>query len=426
MAERPPGRHRRPAVPGAARHRGYKVAAAAVTIAALAAPASADVAVPALTPAAAPVPDSGDQANSFEIPDWEYDPDDGYSAEPQESAEPAPTSEPTTPPVEQLTLAASLAQDPPATENAGQLGIPAIMLAAYQKAEANLDASMPGCGLHWSLLAGIGRIESGHARGGRVDAAGTTLTPILGPELDGRPGFAAISDTDDGEYDRDSVHDRAVGPMQFIPSTWLGYAVDGNGDGIASPHNAFDAATAAGKYLCSDGLDLTDPEQLLQAVYRYNHSMSYVQNVLTWANSYARGVIPQPQIGGGAPSSGGAPGTGATPPGAPPGTPPGSTPPAGSPPGTPPGSSPGTPPATTPPGPTPPATDDPTALPSTEEPPPSTEEPLPSTEESPPSTEDPPPSTDVPPPSTEEPPPTQTPPPSTDPSDPATGGGQVS
>ena len=57
---------------------------------------------------------------------------------------------------------------------------------------------MPGCHLTWPLLAGIGKVESAHASGGKVDANGTTRGRILGPVLNGGPGMAAIADTDQG------------------------------------------------------------------------------------------------------------------------------------------------------------------------------------------------------------------------------------
>lgn len=174
----------------------------------------------------------------------------------------------------------------------GPLGIPAVVLGAYQFAERNLVASRPGCHLSWSVLAGIGRIESGHARGGRIDAAGNALGPILGPPLNGSPGVAAIADTDRGVLDQDTVWDRAVGPMQFIPSSWRSYGVDGNGDGVASPHSIYDSTLAAGGYLCSGGGDLSDPVQLQAAVFRYNHSATYVSTVLRWAHAYLSGVVP--------------------------------------------------------------------------------------------------------------------------------------
>jgi len=176
----------------------------------------------------------------------------------------------------------------------GTAGVPGIVLAAYRNAEAALAAADPSCGVSWPLLAAIGRIESGHARGGRVDAAGTTLTPILGPQLSGGPGIAAIGDTDRGGLDGDVTWDRAVGPMQFIPSTWARYAADGNRDGVASPHNVHDAALAAAGYLCAGGEDLRTPTGAAAAVLRYNRSQAYVSAVLRLAAAYAGGVAVLP------------------------------------------------------------------------------------------------------------------------------------
>ncbi|MFD1811573.1 lytic transglycosylase domain-containing protein [Rhodococcus gannanensis] len=177
----------------------------------------------------------------------------------------------------------------------GSLGIPELVLGAYRAAEATLAAEQPGCGVTWHLLAGIGRIESGHAGGGRTDAAGTTVTPILGPRLDGSlAGNNVIRDTDGGAVDGDTTHDRAVGPMQFIPGTWARYAADGNDDGRADPNNVFDASLAAARYLCSGGLDLRDPGQEQRAVLRYNNSMAYAANVIGWSSAYAAGGTPEP------------------------------------------------------------------------------------------------------------------------------------
>ncbi|WP_306306498.1 lytic transglycosylase domain-containing protein, partial [Nocardia veterana] len=168
----------------------------------------------------------------------------------------------------------------------GAFGIPEIVLAAYRNAELTLQSSEPNCGLSWSLLAGIGRIESNHAGHGRTDAAGTTIGTIYGPALDGTlPGNEVIKAAD-GNFVR------AVGPMQFLPGTWSLYASDGNGDGVADPNNVFDASLAAGKYLCSGGLNLRDPQQELRAVLRYNNSTAYAANVLSWANAYKTGGAP--------------------------------------------------------------------------------------------------------------------------------------
>jgi hypothetical protein len=175
----------------------------------------------------------------------------------------------------------------------GELGIPEPVLAAYMQAAREVE-QIQACGLHWSVLASIGRIESGHARNGAIDVNGTTVHAILGPQLSGGPEVAAIPDTDAGRFDGDRVWDRAVGPMQFIPSTWRKFASDGNQDGVQSPHNVPDAAAAAGTYLCSGGEDLNDPRALAAAVFRYNHSESYVRTVLVWADAYRRGVTPTP------------------------------------------------------------------------------------------------------------------------------------
>ncbi|WP_427896321.1 lytic transglycosylase domain-containing protein [Kribbella sp. GL6] len=186
------------------------------------------------------------------------------------------------------------AVQPPVGVTGDVSGIPGTVLAAYQKAARDLATAMPGCHLTWPLLAGIGKVESSHADGGRVDAQGNTRGRILGPVLNGGPGMAAIPDTDRGVYDGNTTWDRAVGPMQFIPGTWATFGADGNGDGVRDPHNVFDAARATGDYLCQGGADLSDPRQLVQAVLRYNHSMSYVSTVLRWMQSYSRQTVSIP------------------------------------------------------------------------------------------------------------------------------------
>ena len=153
-------------------------------------------------------------------------------------------------------------------------------------------------------------MESGQARGGRVDANGTTFSPILGPVLNGQ-GFAMIKDTDNGAYDGDSTHDRAVGPMQFIPSTWATWGQDGNDDGRKDPNNIYDAALAAGRYLCAGSRDLAIAADLDRAVLSYNHSNEYLRTVRSWFDYYKRGthevpdgtgVVPPPLDGGTDPS----------------------------------------------------------------------------------------------------------------------------
>ncbi|WP_156960382.1 lytic transglycosylase domain-containing protein [Amycolatopsis taiwanensis] len=250
----------------------------------------------------------------------------------------------------------------------GLLGIPATVLTAYHNAADILSMEQPNCHLDWALLASIGRIESNHARGGYIDKNGKTLEPILGPQLNGAGGFAAIPDTDHGLYDSDQVWDRAVGPMQFIPSTWRRWGADGNSDGISDPNNIFDATLAAARYLCAGGADLANPDQLRAAILRYNNSAIYLAIVLAWADAYRNGVLPLPD----SPVPIGAPGPPllpAPPPVAPPVTPPPS--PAPPPPGT-----------STPPSPTDTSTNS-TSVPSSDGPdPPSTPPTCPTTSDS--------------------------------------------
>ncbi len=183
------------------------------------------------------------------------------------------------------------APPPPMIVNApGALGIPRMALSAYRNAEQKMAVSVPGCGVSWNLLAGIGRIESGHAGGGAVDVRGTAVQPIYGPSLDGTlPGNEVIISSSVGNR---VTYARAMGPMQFLPGTWARYASDGDGDGLADPQNLFDSTLAAARYLCSGGLNLRDPSQVMGAILRYNNSMAYAQNVLGWASAYATGVVP--------------------------------------------------------------------------------------------------------------------------------------
>ncbi|KQX79538.1 lytic transglycosylase domain-containing protein [Streptomyces clavifer] len=170
-----------------------------------------------------------------------------------------------------------------------EAGIPATILAAYKKAEQDLASTDAACRLPWQLLAAIGKVESGQARGGKVDDNGTTFSPILGPALNGQ-GFALIRDSDGGAYDGDSTHDRAVGPMQFIPQTWATWGQDGNGDGRKDPNNIYDAALAAGRYLCAGTRDLGTAADLDRAVLSYNRSREYLRTVRSWFDFYQRGT----------------------------------------------------------------------------------------------------------------------------------------
>ncbi|HEY2723629.1 MAG TPA: lytic murein transglycosylase, partial [Pseudonocardiaceae bacterium] len=163
----------------------------------------------------------------------------------------------------------------------GALQIPPPALAAYKRAEAVLVAREPGCGVSWTLLAGLGRVVSDHADSS-LDARGNTTRPILGPELNGSAGLAEIPDTDHGKLDGDKVWDRAVGPMQIIPSVWQRVGADSDGDGTANPHNIFDAALGAGRYLCEGGVNLRQGPEQARAVFRYQRSEVFVRAVIGW------------------------------------------------------------------------------------------------------------------------------------------------
>jgi Membrane-bound lytic murein transglycosylase B len=178
-------------------------------------------------------------------------------------------------------------------------GIPVRALEGYRRAASLIDAADRTCHIDWALLAAIGRVESNHGRfgGNRLDAAGVAQPGIIGIPLDGSNGTARIMDTDGGRLDRDTVYDRAVGPMQFIPSTWRVVGADADGDGVKNPQDMADAATSTAIYLCSGPGDLTNPGDLHGAIMRYNASDSYVQMVIALAATYRLGVNALPDTG---------------------------------------------------------------------------------------------------------------------------------
>lgn len=171
---------------------------------------------------------------------------------------------------------------------AGQTGIPARALRAYVAAAATANDLTPKCGIGWNTVAAVGFVETAHGSygGGSLNTAGQASGQIIGPSLNGA-GFAAIADTDAGALDGDARWDHAVGPMQFIPSTWQLAGRDGNGDGTADPFNIDDAALSAAAYLCAHGRDLSTAQGWTDAVYSYNQSGSYVRQVRDQATAYA-------------------------------------------------------------------------------------------------------------------------------------------
>lgn len=167
--------------------------------------------------------------------------------------------------------------------------IPPAAVGAYGAAALRLDAEDPACRLGWPTLAAIGAVESGHGThgGAALGDDGRPSIPIIGPALDGN-GVAAIPATADSTVMHgDPRWDHAVGPMQFLPSSWTRWGADGDGDGAVDPHDLDDAALAAARYLCAGDRDLSAAEGWGAAVRSYNHSDAYVEDVLHWAQSYA-------------------------------------------------------------------------------------------------------------------------------------------
>ena len=105
-------------------------------------------------------------------------------------------------------------------------------------------------GLSWTVLAAIGQVESGHGRNPSTSYAG------------------------------------AQGPMQFLPSTFAAYAVDGDGDGDMDIMDPADSIFTAGHYLCANGAG-HGADGLHNAIWHYNHAEWYVALVLKLAGQIA-------------------------------------------------------------------------------------------------------------------------------------------
>lgn len=107
-------------------------------------------------------------------------------------------------------------------------------------------------GLSWTVLAAIGQVESADGQN-------------VGPSTAG-----------------------ALGPMQFLPTTWATWGIDGFGDtGAPNVMNPFDAVPSAARLLCADGA-ASGGAGLRQAIFDYNHATWYVDEVLALAGEYAR------------------------------------------------------------------------------------------------------------------------------------------
>ncbi|WP_432985187.1 lytic transglycosylase domain-containing protein [Dactylosporangium sp. CA-233914] len=171
-----------------------------------------------------------------------------------------------------------------------RLDIPVVALQAYGYAEAVAARSTPKCHLTWTTLAGIGKIESDHGRtnGSVLQDDGRSIPPIVGPPLDGQNNRQAIPDTDQGAMDNDRTWDRAVGPMQFLPTTWKQYGLDADADGVADINDIDDAALTSAAYLCSNDRDLSTVAGWNAAIHAYNVPEEYRAAVFNATNDYGR------------------------------------------------------------------------------------------------------------------------------------------
>ena len=153
--------------------------------------------------------------------------------------------------------------------------IPTHLLPVYVAAATTCD------GLPWQILAAIGFHESRHGDG-RVDpSTGDVAPPILGPPIDGTNGNARIPDA---SFSDGWAH--AMGPMQFIPSTWRRWgrlAPNRPAGATPSAQNAWDSIYSAAAYLCGGRLSVGSLEK---AILSYDHSEAYVRWVLTKAADY--------------------------------------------------------------------------------------------------------------------------------------------
>lgn len=168
--------------------------------------------------------------------------------------------------------------------------IPRRVLAAYAGASLRVAQTYPECRLGWNTIAGIGAVETLHGtyRGASTDHDGNVTPKIFGPSLDGSPGVMAIEDSDRGELDDDTEWDRAVGPLQFIPSTWDYIGQDGNADGTRDPHHIDDAALTTAVYLCQGQRDTSTDEGWQRGVLAYNRSVAYANQVASHADTYGQ------------------------------------------------------------------------------------------------------------------------------------------
>lgn len=165
------------------------------------------------------------------------------------------------------------------------LGIHPVVADALEAALARVEEVVPGCSVRLALVAAVVEAEASGGRGRFISPAGDVAPRIVGEALDGgadgaRRGKALVRDSDGGRWDGDVAYDRAVGLAQFLPATWAAQGLDGNGDGVADPHNVYDAVLTQVAKLCRDGYPLAGPADERRALYAYNPAGWYVERVM--------------------------------------------------------------------------------------------------------------------------------------------------
>ena len=165
-----------------------------------------------------------------------------------------------------------------------------IVLEEYNEIQANFDIPIPRdyvpvymeaaehYGIPWTLLAAHHRIET------RFSTTKTLISPV-GAEghMQFMPctfvgwGHPTCGGLGEGEIPKDEKLDPS------IISKYGGYGVDANGDGVADPFQIEDAVFSAANYLASSGAKSGNIEK---AVFAYNHSEEYVEDVLHFYNLY--------------------------------------------------------------------------------------------------------------------------------------------
>jgi cell wall-associated NlpC family hydrolase len=159
-----------------------------------------------------------------------------------------------------LLVAASPATPAQAGNDAGLGGAPTALAIQSIPADylALYMAAAPTCpGLPWSVLAGIGMVETDHGQSNL-------------------PGVRSGANSADAE-----------GPMQILPATFAAYAVNADPGQPLTPYNPADAIYTAARILCANGARGGTDAGIEQAIFAYNHASWYVTDVLAWAVRYA-------------------------------------------------------------------------------------------------------------------------------------------